>query len=80
MNIRVIAIVMLYLAGFGLGIAGLVFLAESGFSYVEDDRARRLMTNSYVLLGIGSAFFITASVLAFIAGAQRTPQDGEGKK
>ena len=80
MNPRMIAIVMLYLAGFCLGIAGVVSIVDSGSYGMDHYQASRLTTNGYVLLAFGSTFFVTASILAFIAGARRTPQDGEGKK
>ena len=75
MNPRNIAIVMLYIAGIALGIAGVVFLIEAGGYMVERDRASRLMTNGYVCVAIGSVLFLVASVLAFIAGSRSTPRD-----
>lgn len=64
-------LVMLYLAGIALGIAGIVFMTESTSSYLSNEIAERTSMNGYICLSIGSIFFLTATVISLMA---RTPK------
>ncbi len=64
-------LLMLYLAGIALGIAGVVFMVEGTSSSRSLELAQRTTTNGYVCLSIGSVFFLVATLLAFLSQRSR---------
>lgn len=65
--LRLMPLLLLYLAGIALGIAGVVFMVEGASSYLSSEIAQRTTTNGYVCLSIGSVFFLVATWLAFLS-------------
>ncbi len=65
------AIVVTFVASFGLGITGTVLLVESTASYVEHDQGLRSMIAGCVLLTLAVFLLIAAAVMGFISSARK---------
>lgn len=78
-NVRMNAIGSLYGLGFVLGLVGVVFLGCSAGQSMSD-KVWRYAAPGYVCLGIGAVFVLTASILAFLAGAPASRESRGGDR